>query len=205
MSQFEENPWSKDADTTFSPKRSQRRGCLWIFIFVGVLVLIGCVALCLGVFALVLQLGKEPYQMAVNKVTQDAQVKEKLGEPIEVASWFPLGSVNIRNDQGDANLTFQIRGPKGKATVNVVARRIARKWGLTSLDVTYADGTRQSIDVSGEGDSEMDAPRWQPEEPVPMEPPKPENAETTDSEEKQGRDETKPPSLDVTIPELPKL
>ena len=205
MNQIPENPWSKEFDTTVSPQKSQRRGCLWIFIFIGVLVLIGCVALCLGVFALVLQLGKEPYEMAVNKVKQDAQVKEKLGEPIEVAGWFPQWSVNVKNDQGAANLTFQIRGPKGKATVNVVARRIGGKWGLTSLDLTYADGTRQSIDVSGEGSTEMDAPRWQPDVPAPMEPPKPENGEATQSEEKQSGEEKNPPALDVKIPELPKL
>ncbi|HOA52690.1 MAG: cytochrome c oxidase assembly factor Coa1 family protein [Thermogutta sp.] len=205
MSQFEENSRSRDFGETVPPERSQRRGCLWILVFVGVLVIIGCVALCLGVFAVVLSMGKEPYQMAVRLVTQDAQVVEKLGKPIEVASWFPQGSIHVRGDQGDANLTFQIRGPQGKATVNVVARRIKGKWGLTSLDVTYPDGTRQPIDVSAEGDSELDAPQWQPGAQVPTESTQPAGEEPSQSED-QGREEgPAPPSLEVKIPELPKL
>jgi len=201
MSQFQENPWSKDFDTAVPSQRSRSRGCLWIFVFIGVLVVIGCVALCLGVFALLLRMGQEPYQMAVDKVTTDAQVKEKLGEPIEVASWFPQGSVNLTNDQGDANLTFQIRGPKGKASVNVVARRIAGKWGLTSLDVTYPDGSRQPIDVTEDGDSELDAPRWQPE----GEPAQPASPETGQPEATSEGPEATSPSLDIKIPDLPKM
>jgi hypothetical protein len=201
MSQFQENPWSKDFDATVPTQRSRSRGCLWILVFIGVLVVIGCVALCLGVFALLLRMGQEPYQMAVDKVTKDAQVKGQLGEPIEVASWFPRGSVNLTNDHGDANLTFQIRGPKGKASVNVVARKITGKWGLTSLDVTYPDGSRQPIDVSEDGDSEMDAPRWQPEE----EPAQPASSETGQSEAPSRDDEAPSPSLDIKIPDLPKM
>lgn len=204
MSQFQENSRSNDFGETVPPERSQRRGCLWILVFVGALVIIGCVALCLGVFAVLLSMGREPYQMAVRMVTQDAQVKEKLGEPIEVASWFPQGSVHVQNDQGDANLTFQIRGPQGKATVNVVARKIKGKWGLTSLDVTFLDGTRQSIDVSAEGDSELDAPQWQPGTQVPMES-QSEGAEPSPPKDQPGEEGPAPPSLEVKIPEVPNL
>lgn len=205
MNQFEENPWSKDLDTAVPSQRSRSRGCLWIIGLISVLVVIGCIALCLGVFTLVLSMGKEPYQMAIARVTQDPEVKEKLGEPIEVASWFPQGSVSVTNDQGDANLTFQIRGPKGKASVNVVARRISGKWGLTSLDVTYPDGSRQLIDVSGEGDTELDAPRWQPGGDSPTEPAEPAASGDTQAKDSASGEEPPSPSLDIKIPDLPKM
>ncbi|MGQ9504637.1 MAG: cytochrome c oxidase assembly factor Coa1 family protein [Thermogutta sp.] len=205
MSQFEENPRAKDFDTAVSSQKSRSRGCLWIIVFGGILAVIGCVALCLGVFAFLLSMGREPYQMAVDKVTQDANVKEKLGEPIEVASWFPQGSVNVTKDQGDANLTFQIRGPNGKASVNVVARRISGKWGLTSLDVTYPDGNRQLIDVSGDGDAELDAPRWQPGGSSSGEPAVPAGTDDTQATDSSSGAEAASPSLDIKIPDLPQL
>ncbi|NMC21979.1 MAG: hypothetical protein GYA33_16355 [Thermogutta sp.] len=126
-----------------------------------VLVILLCAGVILGVGVFGMR-ALPPYQTALEKVQNDPRVRERLGEPIESASWIPTGSFKVENDSGSANLTFKVSGPRGKAEVNVIARMIAGKWGLTTLAVTYPDGTRQELDVSDTGDDEMDAPKWTP-------------------------------------------
>jgi len=159
-----EDEFSQDVSL---PRRRHTSGCgcvtaiLAVIGLVVVLVILLCAGIILGVGVFGMR-ALPPYQTALKKVQNDPQVREKLGEPIESASWIPLGSFKVENDSGSANLTFKVSGPKGKAEVNVIARMIAGKWGLTTLTVTYADGTRQELDVSDTGDDEMDAPKWAP-------------------------------------------
>lgn len=192
----------------------QRRGCLWFFIFAAILLLVALIALWLIIMALAAKKGGEPYRIALTAVQDDAQVKQRLGEPIRSASWLPQGSINVSDDRGDANLTFRVQGPKGKATVNALARRIGGQWGLTSLTVTYPDGEREVIDVSGAGGSELEAPRWQPAGEPPAGPaPGPSSQEGASSAEEAApageipestpATEAAPPSLELKIPEVP--
>lgn len=198
------------SDEQATPAR-QRQGCLRFVIFAAILVL---VALCFIIPRLVAKKGGEPYRMALTAVQDDPQVKQRLGEPIRSASWLPQGSIDVSDDWGDANLTFRVQGPKGKATVNVLARRIAGQWGLTSLTVTYPDGQRQQIDVSESGGSELEAPRWQPGAESPAGPaagPSPEESPSNTVEgapagqtpQSTPATEPAPPSLELKIPEVP--
>jgi len=148
---------------------------------------LACAGCCGGILLAVFGALKSspPYQMALEKVRQDKEVIQRLGEPIEEASMFPTGNINFQNDRGEATLSFSVAGPKGKAAVDVKARMVAGKWGLTSLDVTFEDGKRLAIDVGGgslEGpDDSGEAPKWTPPgeekpEAMPPEPPAPEPA-----------------------------
>lgn len=96
----------------------------------------------------------DPYKEALAHVQKDPQVIGQLGEPIKEVWLPPSGSVFGLN----ANLTFKVQGPKGRASVRAEARQIDGKWGLGTLDVTFADQKRISIDTRGEGD----APRFGP-------------------------------------------
>ncbi|GAB4129781.1 MAG: hypothetical protein Kow0040_06480 [Thermogutta sp.] len=159
-----EDEFSQDVSL---PRRQHSSGCGCITAILAVigLVVVLAILLCAGIFLGVGVLGMRslsPYKTALQKVQNDPQVREKLGEPIEAASWIPMGSVKVENNSGSANLTFKVRGPKGQAEVNVIGRMIAGTWGLTTLTVTYPDGTRQELDVSDTGNEEMDAPQWAP-------------------------------------------
>ena len=139
-------------------KRSPRRWLRWLAATALVLIL-----LCAGVVGGLVLRGpgarksSEPYRMALEQAQQDPLVTERLGEPIEEASWFPAGNLNVEKDRGDANLHFTVQGPNGKATVSTMARRISGQWGLTTLNVTFEDGERLSLEdvflklTAGEG------------------------------------------------------
>lgn len=128
-------------------------GCLAALLLCG-----GC---CLGIFGSTLLFLKNspPYQMALETVRSSPQVAERLGKPIEEAGWFPTGNLHVENGGGDALIDFDIAGPKGRAHVQARARRIGGEWGLTTVEVTFADGQRISLETDGqEGPDE--APRW---------------------------------------------
>lgn len=100
----------------------------------------------------------EPYKLALAQVQKDPQVIAQLGEPIRDAWLPPSGSV----DGVNANLTFKIQGPKGRATVQADVRIIAGKWELRLLTVTLADQKRISLNTSSGPGGKVDAPTWKP-------------------------------------------
>lgn len=180
----------------------------WIAALGGILFMLVLVIAIVFFVALMGRLGAQPLHMALEKIRQDPQATERLGEPIKMASWLPMGSVNADGDRGEANLTFRIQGPRDTATVNLVARLIAGRWGLTSLEVTYSDGKRQVFDVSENGDEELDAPRWTPQ--AGGDTPQPNMSDSNVAAQKQADSQTAPPdvtvptpSVDIKLPDVP--
>lgn len=91
----------------------------------------------LGVSALK---GSEPYVMALDRVRNDAEVQEALGEPIKEASFMPMGNFEQKNDSGKAEFQFDVAGPKGKAHVKTRAVMDSGKWTTTELEVDVVGG-----------------------------------------------------------------
>lgn len=147
-----------------APRGWFARNWLWAVPTGCLVVLVLCVALCIGVFGAILASVKssEPYRMALEQVRSNPKVIEKLGEPIREAGWFPSGTIETQNDSGSANLAFEVMGPKGVAQVQARARRIGGKWGITTLDVTPSDGKRISLDQAKVESGLDEAPRWTP-------------------------------------------
>src|SRR3954470_2898454 len=54
----------------------------------------------------------EAYQTAVARAKSNEKVIAALGTPMEEG--FPMGKVNTNNDEGDADLSIPLTGPKGK-------------------------------------------------------------------------------------------
>ena len=108
----------------------------------------------------------EPFQMALENIRDDAEVVKQLGEPLEPTGQAS-GEVRTETDNGkslsgNANFYFDITGPKGTANVACQGKMIDGKWGLSTLTVTFADGSRHSVEVSDADDSLEDAPAWSP-------------------------------------------
>jgi hypothetical protein len=83
----------------------------------------------------------QPYREALDFVTRYPQVIDALGEPIkrrDFQDWTPHGAVTGDDDNGEANLSFSVSGPKGKATVGVAARKVKgdKEWGYPTFQVT---------------------------------------------------------------------
>src|SRR5262249_26470660 len=89
------------------------------------------------------------------QASANAEVKKQLGEPITDGIWV-AGSIDIRNDAGNADLMFQLTGPKGTAIVHAVASKANGKWTFSSLEVqpvTSGDKPFDLMKPSGGGAS----------------------------------------------------
>jgi len=124
-----------------APAPQKSSGCWkWGCIGCGAVILV-CAAIAAGIAVFVVGTIKSSdiYRGAMVRATSDPRVTEALGSPVE-AGWWLKGSVNIKDQGGDADFTFPIHGPKGKADVHAVATREAGKWIYTELTVTPENG-----------------------------------------------------------------
>lgn len=87
-----------------------------------------------------------PYRDAVARAQNDPRVRAALGTPVK-AGYFFSGSINTQNRDGDAKLDIPISGPKGKATLRVVATKTRGRWIYEQMIVTPATG--EEIDLLG--------------------------------------------------------
>ena len=114
-------------------------GCLTIVIlfaaFIGLIVMI--------VFSAMKS--SDAYKHALARAKADPAVIEALGSPIK-EGMFVSGSTNVNGASGEANLAIPIYGPKGKATIYVVAKKSASEW-KDSVLVVEIEKTKQRIDL----------------------------------------------------------
>ena len=78
------------------------------------------------------------FQDILRLVAADARVTAKLGTPITVVPGSVDGNLHLygRNDsEGDADLTFVLSGPKGRATTAMEATRTQGAWTVASLEL----------------------------------------------------------------------
>ncbi|OXG06160.1 cytochrome oxidase complex assembly protein 1 [Flavobacterium araucananum] len=86
----------------------------------------------------------DAYKGAMTQVQNNKLVIEKLGNPIE-DDGMTSGSINITNDSGNCDLQIPIKGPKGKATVFVVAEKRGT-WKYSQI-IVYIKATKEEIDL----------------------------------------------------------
>lgn len=113
-------------------------GCLLPFVAVG-----GCVTvLVVGIFGALKS--SDAYHQSLAAVRADAQVTDSLGEPIS-PGFLVSGNINVSTDGGNADVHYDITGPKGTGTVHAVAYKEAGSWKFRSLIVETSSG--EKIDV----------------------------------------------------------
>lgn len=89
-----------------------------------------------GIFVLVITLmkGGAAYQMAMAELAGNPRVIATVGEPME-AGLFVSGSSETSGPSGQADISFDIEGPRGEATVYVKAIKAEGEWSLRRLVV----------------------------------------------------------------------
>jgi hypothetical protein len=123
-----------------------------------------------GIFAGVMYVGAQrkinskPYQIALDVVKNSKRVQDKLGTPVEHASWFPGGELNDASpERANAKFYFQVSGPKGSAQVNVEAHAVkADDWGIDVLQVDLDNGSSDKVSLKDEIKVVDDAPPFVP-------------------------------------------
>lgn len=87
----------------------------------------------------------QPYEHSLAVASADARVIAALGTPIEPA-WLVTGSIDLAGARGSAELSYDLTGPNGSATVHVVAVKSAGQWTYSTLAVDVHAGA-QRIDL----------------------------------------------------------
>ncbi len=77
------------------------------------------------------------FKRLLQQVAGNAAVIGKLGSPVVMASKVVDGNIKIGNGarpDGDADLRFTLRGPKGQADVHVDAQLTDGVWSMDRVD-----------------------------------------------------------------------
>lgn len=131
-----------------TPRRTGTPRGLWI-------VPAGCLGLFVGLFGLLGLLihvvtkpfrGKGPRDLAVDLARKNRELVEALGEPI-LRGFLVAGSIRVSGRSGTARLAIPIRGPRGRARLDVAAIKQDGKWIFEHAEATLAGGRR--IDLLG--------------------------------------------------------
>ena len=115
-------------------------GCL-----LPVLLLVGC-ALAIFFFAMGVLKQTDAYKTALARVQTNSAVIEAIGAPISQTGTVS-GNSNVNGGTGEANLSIPLRGPKGKATLYVEAKKSADTWYFQSMQVKV-EKTGERIDLN---------------------------------------------------------
>ena len=124
-----------------APPPAQKSGC-WKWGALGCLGVIILGALGIGA-VVVIAFGaiksSDVYKQALARAQNDPRVIAALGSPV-TPGFFVTGNVNVSGGSGNADITFPIRGPKGKGRVRGRATRDSSGWHYTELTAVIENG-----------------------------------------------------------------
>jgi hypothetical protein len=73
------------------------------------------------------------YHMALEQVESNPEVAERVGRDIH-SGWIWQGNINLRNSEGNANMTIPIAGSKGAGKIHLVAKKHSGVWRFNELE-----------------------------------------------------------------------
>jgi len=126
------------------PKQNSGSGLIkWLLIIALLLILGigGCVGMLIWGVSSFYGMVMQPPQDLVEFLKQDQQVIERLGEDIEIMSLADSGRFNSNISNNIAEVSFDIRGSRGRATVEGTLQKSADKWVPENIVVRFSDGT----------------------------------------------------------------
>jgi hypothetical protein len=93
----------------------------------------------------------DAYQIALVRTKENPEVLLALGDPI-VEDFFTMGNINESGSSGYADLSIPISGPKGEATIYLIAEKSVGKWTFSDLIVEIKK-TKDRIDLLQENET----------------------------------------------------
>jgi len=84
----------------------------------------------------------DPYRLTIEHLREHPQLERRIGHPVEPSGWLTMGCIQHRDDDGRANLTFDIEGPKGRGTVEAYLIKDLDRWAIRDLTVSTEHGER---------------------------------------------------------------
>jgi len=86
-----------------------------------------------------------PYSVGMENLIKNELVIEALGEPIEANGMFQ-GNIRYNDEEGNADLKVPVKGPKGEATLLIIAVMNDDVWTYKTMEVSFKD-TDKTIDL----------------------------------------------------------
>ena len=132
-----------------------RRNARWL---VPLIIILAMAVLVVGVFALAasfvmgMMKSSGAYKEGLARAKECPAVQAALGTPIK-DGFFVTGNVSTGGTSGKADLAVPISGPKGKATLCVVASKSAGQWSFSTLAVEVK-GSSENISLLEEKEKE---------------------------------------------------
>jgi hypothetical protein len=102
----------------------------------------------LGVGVMSALKSSDPYRIGLERAKANEEVKEALGEPI-APSFVVQGKVNLNNDDGEADISFPVSGPKGAGQVHVQGTKTNGVWRYDEISITL-ENEGKTIDLTDE-------------------------------------------------------
>lgn len=126
-----------------------RRYWAWLLpiVFLGpiVIMLLTCASFLWSVKRL--SVSRPAYELTLRAVTDDARVRERVGEPMTFDEMI-LGDVRIDGENGTATLSFGVMGPKAHGLVESAATMTDGAWSLDRVTFTrYDKGELREVTV----------------------------------------------------------
>ena len=137
--------WYTQDEAAAPPKKSGRRwwllGCLIPLPF------LLCLGVCGGFFVFIFDMLKssDPYVESLATAQANAELIAEIGKPID-AAWLVSGQINLNNDNGSADLSYDVSGPTGSASVHVIGAKNAGVWTYPQMQATV-HGSGKVIDL----------------------------------------------------------
>jgi Cytochrome oxidase complex assembly protein 1 len=127
-------------------------GCLAPFVLIG-----GCVAA--GALLIFGSLkNSDAYHKSLEAVRANKEVEDALGAPLE-PSFIVTGNIYVGTSGGHAQISYDVTGPKGSATVYAVAEKKDGEWIFRSIKVYPKEsGKRIDVRVEDNVDQEVFSP-----------------------------------------------
>jgi Cytochrome oxidase complex assembly protein 1 len=134
---------------TTLPQKTSWLGRNWKWLVPSILV-IGLLIV-IGLFTLMfygissMMKSSDAYKVAVERAQNDSNVIQAIGEPIE-EGFFAAGNINTAGSSGTADMAIPLSGPKGDATVYLVAEKTAGQWQYSDL-IVEIESSKDRIDL----------------------------------------------------------
>ena len=93
----------------------------------------------------------DPYRLTVNYLCDHPKLERPLGLPVGPKGWWTTGNIELTNDDGWAELSFEVEGRKANGTVFVYLNKAQGEWMIRQLNVFTTDGQQISLVEHAEG------------------------------------------------------
>jgi hypothetical protein len=93
------------------------------------------------------------FREAIARAERCRQVTNRIGTPLQ-PGWLPQGQIQVSGSTGTAQMAIPVTGPRGKATINLDARKVAGSWQFQTLQVQFEDSSSVNLLAPDSGTGE---------------------------------------------------